>query len=81
MNAQHTPALHAAAHMAECRHQRHAFAVQYRKLWHSLHGAGIGCHPDGHAARLQMRHYIAAARHYRKGQRHYAAIANPGACS
>ena len=74
-DAKHTPAQHAAAHMAECRHQRHSTAVQSRKVWRGLVGVGFGWHPDANAARQQMRESIRAARLYRRGQKHYAAIA------
>jgi hypothetical protein len=67
--------LHAAAHMAELRHTRHDAAIQWRKQWRALVGLGFGWHQDAKAARQQMRDCIAAARFYRKCQKHYAAIA------
>ena len=75
MSAQHAQAVFAAAHMAERRHQQHAAAINWRKLWQALNRAGFGWHQDAKGARERMRDCILTARHYRKGQRHYAAIA------
>lgn len=75
MSTQYLPVTKSVAHMVERRHQKHAAAVQWRKLWRALESFGLGWHPDTKAARLRMRECIAAARSYRKGQKHYAAIA------
>lgn len=65
------PNAHTVAHMAEQRHIKHHAALQWRKVWRGLSRIGFGWHQDAKHARQQMRDCIAAARFYRKAQKHH----------